>query len=44
MEEMQKTERAAMRELLEEYKNVVSQRDHLLLKQKEYIQEVSFIN
>lgn len=41
MEEMQKTERAAMRELLEEYNKVVSQRDNLLKKQKEYIQEVN---
>lgn len=42
VEEMQKTERAAMRELLEEYKNVLSQRDQLLLKQKEYADEVRF--
>lgn len=43
MEEMQKAERFALRKLLENYKNVVAQRDLLLVKQKDYIAKISSI-
>lgn len=37
---MQKIERKAMAQLLEEYKTAVAQRDQLLIKQNEYAEEV----
>lgn len=37
---MQKIERKAMAELLEEYKITVAQRDQLLIKQNQYDEEV----
>lgn len=40
MEEMQRLERTALKKLLEDFKIVVVQRDQLLIKQKEWIDEV----
>ncbi|KAF2903765.1 hypothetical protein ILUMI_02409 [Ignelater luminosus] len=41
LEEMQRTERAALKELLKDFKNVVMQRDNLLVAQNEYLQQIS---
>lgn len=38
---MQRTERAALKELLKDFKNVVTQRDNLVVAQNEYLQQIS---